>query len=103
MAGDQEALVLHQGWIISWFIGYRMGRAKNALEPGLPQGDGWLVVASYCRSFMAGEHSVLCTVPEILETFDEYLKRRGRPKIPKEVMLKARDFEAHALGFSIIS
>lgn len=100
---DPEALARHQAYIISWLYGYRMGRSIRTLDPGLPQGNGWLVVAQYCREFMREQHKVICTIEEILETFDEHLKNIGKPRIEKSVFDLAPDYEMVSLGAKIVS
>lgn len=70
---DPEALARHQAYIIAWLWGYRQGRSIQSLNPGWPQGNGWLVVAQFCQLFMREHFKVICTIREILETFDEHL------------------------------
>lgn len=100
---DPDALQRHQSWIISWLWGYRMGRSIRTLDPGLPQGNGWLVVAQYCREFMREHHKVICTIREILETFDQHLAENKKPRIEKRTFELSGDYEMVSTGARIIS
>jgi hypothetical protein len=104
---DPEVLALHRACIVSWLWGYRMGRAKtDPLSPGWPRGEGWLPVAAYCRTFMREGHHVICTIGEILDTWDRHIIDSSitAASIPSEIHSLAGDYEVMiASGFRVVS
>lgn len=103
MKDDPESLVQHQRSIVDWFQGYRMGRSVQTLNPGLPQGNGWLVIAQYCREYMREQRKVICTIAEIIETLDQWCAEAKKERIPRSVFDLAPDYEMVSVGARIIS